>query len=78
MKIVDRPARLIISWAFVIAFGGASLPAQQKRPPDLALNPALNRQVVQGVLGAINKYYVTLEIAEQIEEVLGKRLRAGE
>jgi hypothetical protein len=78
MQIVRRPAHLIISSAIAIALGGGSLPAQQKRPPDLALNPALNRQVVQGVLGAINRYYVSLEIAGRVEEVLGKRLEAGE
>ncbi|MEK6281167.1 MAG: S41 family peptidase [Acidobacteriota bacterium] len=49
-----------------------------QRPPDLKLNPDANRQVVEGVIKAINKYYVSAEIARKLDEDLRQRLKNGE
>ncbi len=60
--------------AFVLA--GSSVSAQ--RPPDIKLTPAANRQVVEGVMRAIKKYYVSAEVAGRLEERLRQRLQSGE
>jgi hypothetical protein len=49
-----------------------------QRPPDIPLNPAMNRQVVEGAIRAINKYYVSAEVARRVEENLRQRLQNGE
>jgi retinol-binding protein 3 len=53
-------------------------PASAQRPPDMKLNADTNRQVVQGVIRALNKYYVSAEVARQLDERLRQRLNSGE
>lgn len=53
-------------------------PALAQRPPDIPLNPAINRQVVEGAIRAVNKYYVSADGARRVEENLRRRLQNGE
>lgn len=53
-------------------------PASAQRPPDIKLDAGMNRQVVEGVIRAINKYYVSSEIAGKLDERLRQRLKDGE
>lgn len=52
--------------------------ASAQRPPDIKLDPVSNREVVEGVIRAINKYYVSAEMAKQLESGLRDHLRRGE
>jgi retinol-binding protein 3 len=52
--------------------------AYGQRPPDMKLNPAINRQVVEGAMRAVNKYYVSADVARRVEERLRQRLDNGE
>ena len=49
-----------------------------QRPPDIKLNAAANRQVVEGAIRSINKYYVSAEVARQLEAGLRQRLKNGD
>ena len=49
-----------------------------QRPPDMQLNPGINRQVVEGVIRAIKKYYVSSDVANRVEENLRRRLKNNE
>jgi len=53
-------------------------PVSAQRPPDIKLDADTNRQVVEGVIRAINKYYVSAEIARRVDERLRLRLKNGE
>lgn len=61
-------------WAFVLL----SSDAYAQRPPDMKLNAGINRQVVEGAIRAINKYYVSAEVAKKTEENLRQRLNNSE
>lgn len=52
--------------------------ASAQRPPDIKLNAATNREVVEGVIKAINKYYVSAEVAKQLETGLRNHLGQGD
>lgn len=49
-----------------------------QRPPDMKLDATINRQVVEGAIKAVNKYYVSAEVAKQLELSLRQRLNNGE
>lgn len=49
-----------------------------QRPPDIRLNADMNRQVIEGAIKAVNKYYVSPEVAGQVVERLRQRLKSGE
>ncbi len=49
-----------------------------QRPPDIPLTPAINRQIVEGAIKAINKYYVSAETARKLNEGLRARARNGD
>ncbi len=53
-------------------------PAVAQRPPDTKLSPEINRQVVQGAIRVINKYYVSEEVAKRVGERLSQRLQNGD
>lgn len=53
-------------------------PVSAQRPPDMKLNANANRQVVGAVVRAINKYYVSADIARQVDERLRQRVSNGE
>jgi len=55
-----------------------ALTAYPQRPPDIRLNAASNREVVEGAIRAINKYYVSAEVAKQLETGLRSRLKRGD
>lgn len=67
--------RVIPSMVVLLLVGS---PALAQRPPDIPLNPAINRQVVEGAIRAINKYYVSADVAVRVEENLRRRLQSGE
>ena len=52
--------------------------AVAQRPPDTKLSPEINRQVVQGAIRVINKYYVSDEVAKRVSERLSQRLQNGD
>ena len=52
--------------------------ALAQRPPDMKLDAGINRQVVEGAIRAIKKYYVSAEVAKQVEEDLQRRLKNNE
>ena len=52
-------------------------PVAQK-PPDIVLNPAAAREVVEGVLKAVNRYYLSAEVAARVDAALRGRLTRGE
>lgn len=52
--------------------------ASAQRPPDIPLNAEINRQIVEGVIKAIDRYYVSGEVAGKVGESLRRRLLAGE
>lgn len=52
--------------------------AEAQRPPDIKLTTEMNRQVVEGTLNAIAKYYVSAEVARRIDENIRGRLEKGE
>lgn len=52
--------------------------AQQQRPPDLKLDASTNREVIEGVLKAIRKYYVSPQTGQRIDEIIRRRLNNGE
>ena len=60
----------------ILALFVSSVCAQ--RPPDIKLNAAANRQVVEGAIRSINKYYVSAEVARQLEAGLRQRLKNGD
>ena len=66
----------VIPSIVVLLLVGASALAQ--RPPDIPLNPAINRQVVEGAIRAVNKYYVSADVAKRVEDNLRQRLQKGE
>ncbi len=49
-----------------------------QRPPDIKLTADTNRQVVDRVISAINKYYVSAEVAKRVDDSLRTRLKNGE
>jgi hypothetical protein len=55
-----------------------ALTAYPQRPPDIKLDAASNREVVEGVVRAINKYYVSAEVAKQLETGLRDRIKNGD
>ena len=67
--------RLIPSLFVLLLIGSLAL---AQRPPDIPLNPTVNKQVVEGVIRAINKYYVSADVAKRVEENLRQRLQKGE
>lgn len=76
MRFSDR-----LPWQAVkglLALTLVSVPAFAQRPPDIKLTPDANRQVVNGVMRAIKKYYVSAEVAGRVNERLGQRLKNGE
>ncbi len=52
--------------------------AAAQRPPDIPLSAELNREVVEGTIGAISKYYVSSEVADRVVEGLSERIVNGE
>lgn len=66
----------LIRLSFCLALLSACVFAQ--RPPDIKLDAAANRQVVGGVIRAINKYYVSTDIAKRLDERLRQRLKNGD
>jgi hypothetical protein len=52
--------------------------AQAQRPPDIPLNAQINREVVNNTITALNKYYVSEEVAARLEADLRTRLERGE
>ena len=62
----------------VLAFLLLGMPASAQRPPDIPLNAGMNRQIVEGVIKAIDRYYVSREVAGKVGESLRRRLQAGE
>lgn len=59
-----------------LALSVSSVYAQ--RPPDIKLNAAANRQVVEGAIKVINKYYVSADVARRLEAGLRQRLQNGD
>ncbi|HKO98471.1 MAG TPA: S41 family peptidase [Pyrinomonadaceae bacterium] len=77
MYISHQQLRRLIAPAFLtLAFLNSPVVAQ--RPPDTKLNADANKEVVQGVIRAINKYYVSAEVAKQVEKGLQQRLQNGD
>lgn len=64
-----------IQCLFALVVLTSSVSAQ--RPPDMKLNAETNRQVVEDVIRAINKYYVSAEVAKRVDERLRERLKNG-
>jgi retinol-binding protein 3 len=71
-----RLRRWMTSGLLAIVLLNSHVSAQ--RPPDIKLNADANRQVVEGVVRAINKYYVSAEIATRVDQRLRERLKNGE
>ncbi|HEX5701809.1 MAG TPA: S41 family peptidase [Pyrinomonadaceae bacterium] len=67
--------RVIPSIVVLLLVGSSAL---AQRPPDIPLNPAINRQVVEGAIRAVNKYYVSADVAKRVEDNLRERLQKGE
>ena len=51
--------------------------AMAQRPPDMALTATINRAVVEGVIGAVHKYYFSVEGGANVERVMRAQLQAG-
>lgn len=68
-------ARSVIGVAIVMLV--LTHPAAQK-PPDIVLNAAAARDVVEGVIKAVTRYYVSAEVAARVEADLRVRLARGE
>ena len=69
--------RRILPVAGVLLTFFASI-ASAQRPPDIKLDAATNREVVEGVIKAINKYYVSADVAKQLEAGLRNHVRQGD
>ncbi|HWM89910.1 MAG TPA: S41 family peptidase [Thermoanaerobaculia bacterium] len=65
-------------WLGLLALLLPGSSASAQRPPDIPLNAGMNREIVEGVLKAIDRYYVSHEVARKIDESLRRRLQAGE
>lgn len=63
---------------FISIMALLALTAYPQRPPDIKLDAASNREVVEGVVRALNKYYVSAEVAKQLETALRNRLKHGD
>jgi len=70
----DMPRAFIVT---VALFAALARPVAQK-PPDIVLNTAACRDVVLGVVKAVNKYYLSAEVASRVEADLRGRLARGE
>ena len=70
-KIINAAQPFLLTLLFL----GSAL---AQRPPDMKMDAAINRQVVQGAIRAINKYYVSAEVAKRVEENLLRRLKNSE
>lgn len=77
MWIAIRSLRQVVTPG-LLAFGLLLAPASAQRPPDIPLNPEINRQVVEGAIRAINQYYVSADVARRVDEDLRRRLTNGE
>lgn len=56
----------------------SGLSASAQRPPDIQLNAGMNREVVEGVIKVINRYYVSAEVAKELEAGLRAHLNNGD
>ena len=71
-----KPRQFVLPGMLALMLVSATVFAQ--RPPDIKLTPEANRQVVNGVIRALNKYYVSAEVAGRVNERLRQRLQSGE
>lgn len=67
--------RYMISLAAILLIAA---PVAAQRPPDLPLTAAINRQIVEGSIKAVNRYYVSADVARQVETGLRRRIAAGD
>jgi len=54
------------------------IPAFAQRPPDIPLTAQINRQVVEGTIKAINRYYISADVAKRLDDGLRVRIRNGD
>lgn len=66
--------RCLVVLLFCLVF---SVNQSAQRPPDIPLNADMNRQIVERAIKAINKYYVSEEVARSLDRGLRERLRSG-
>ena len=64
-------------WLLMLSCLVAS-PLFAQRPPDITLDAKMNRAAIDGVLKAIDKYYVSPAIAKEINETIRARMERGE
>lgn len=76
MRTSNRLPRRLVKGLLALTLAGT--PAFAQRPPDIKLTPDANRQVVNGVMRALKKYYVSAEVAERVNQRLSQRLKNGE
>ncbi|HWN08502.1 MAG TPA: S41 family peptidase [Pyrinomonadaceae bacterium] len=76
MRTSDRLPRQLVKALLAITL--VSTPSFPQRPPDIKLTPEANRQVVNGVMKVIQKYYVSAEVAGRVNERLRQRVESGE
>jgi retinol-binding protein 3 len=74
MPISTRSLRRVMTSIILALFVS---PVCAQRPPDIKLNADANRQVVEGAIRVINKYYVSAEIAKRLEAGLRQRSKNG-
>lgn len=72
---MGRMSRTLI--VTIVLLAALVRPAAQK-PPDIVLNAAACRDVVLGVVKAVNQYYLSAEVAARVEADLRGRLARGE
>ena len=55
----------------------SALPAAAQRPPDIALTPEINRDVVRNAIRAVDKYYFSEDVAARVHAGLAAKLEQG-
>jgi C-terminal processing protease CtpA/Prc len=72
-------AAIVLALPVVAATAAQEAPAKGKNPqPDLRIDAAMRREVIEGVLENLKKHYAYPDAARQMDRAIRQRLRKGE